>query len=782
MPSTLLRRSLIAFVLAFAAVPACAHAASTFTVDSGDDTPDASVADGLCKTADDTCTLRAAIQQANKTWEQLDAPDQIVFASNIGLIRLNSQLPEITTNMDIRGPGAAKLTLWGNSSAQQRVFQISWAPVRISGLTITHGYADTGGAVSTYMASVTLADCVISGSSATTGAGIYGWGGTVRLERSTVATNSATTDGGGVYAYMADVDVVDSTFDRNAANDGGAISSRSGDVTVTRSTLSHNFALVDGGALNVFSGRVDLLSSTLAGNSAWSAGGAISSDEADLTAYNSTIAGNTATAAAGGITNGGTTVLGSTIVAGNRAPSQPDMASLHGVASAGGNLIGDGTGVKFTTNGGLADQIGTAAAPIDPKLARDTSGAVRLGDRGGPTKTTTLLPGSPAIDRGADSPAPETDQRGFPRLLGAHVDVGAVEGAVPAPVVPGEQWTAEDTPLVFSARTGNAISFSEPEYEGTVQLSAADGTLALAGKPAVKVTGDGTGMVTLSGSMTNVAEALDGLVLTPARDASGPMTLVVTIDDDASATVPIHVSEINDPPIASEDELGAVDARVLIPFSELLRNDTAGPANEADQELTITAVGEPKGGRVELSDAGVVFTPETGYSGPAGFAYTLRDTGSSNHKHDFQSAAGYARFEIKQAPQVPVTPATPPVTPGDAGTVPVPAPAVAPAVLRTSLSRNAASANVIAVFSKPMDARTLTAKTVTLTTRAGARVPATVRYDAARRRVVLDPRGRLTAGMRYTATIRAGVKDAAGVPLAKSVTWRFTIPRRGATR
>jgi hypothetical protein len=776
MPSSLLRRSLIAFALVFAAVPSAAQAANTFTVDSAADTPDAGLADGRCRTADDTCTLRAAIQQANATVNQGDGPDRIVFATSHKLIRLDAELPGITTDMDIRGPGAADMTLWGNASEHQRVFGItSFAQVRISGLTITHGFADTGGGVAINMASVTIADCVISNSSAAAkGAGIHIFGGSLRLERSTVSANSAP-EGGGVFAAAADVDIVDSTFDRNAANLGGAVRSQLGSIHVTGSTFSHNFALVDGGALKATSTSIQLLNSTLVGNSAWSAGGAVDSDESNLTAYNSTIAGNTA-AAVGGIRNGGGTTLRATLLAGNRASSQADLAAPGGDSSGGGNLIGDGDGVKFFGTSGPADQVGTAAAPIDPKLARDTSGAVRLSDRGGPTQTTALLPGSPAIDRGADSPAPATDQRGFPRRLGAHVDVGAVEGALPAPTVPGTQWTDEDTPLVFSARTGNAISFSEPQYEDTVKLTAADGTLAVGKAAAVKVAGDGTGTVTLSGSMANVAEALDGLVFTPARNANGPMSLNVTTGDDVSATVPIQVTEINDPPIAAEDALDAVDQARLIPFSELLRNDSAGPADEADQELTITGVAEPKGGTAELSGAGIVFRPAPGYSGPAGFAYTLRDNGSSNHKHDAQTATGYARFDIKQAPEVPITPA-PPANPG---TVPSPQPpaVVAPTVVRVNPSGSAGvSTNVVAFFSAPMDPRTLTTSTVTLTTRAGASVRATVRYDAAHRRVVLDPRARLVAGMRYTATIRAGVKDAAGVPLAKTVRWTFTIRR-----
>ena len=68
-----------------------------------------------------------------------------------------------------------------------------------------------------------------------------------------------------------------------------------------------------------------------------------------------------------------------------------------------------------------------------------------LQDNGGPTETHALLPGSPAIDAGDDSIVGEpllltTDQRGQPRLQGAHVDIGAYE-TVPADGVPGlSEW------------------------------------------------------------------------------------------------------------------------------------------------------------------------------------------------------------------------------------------------------------------------------------------------------------------------------------------------------
>ena len=63
----------------------------------------------------------------------------------------------------------------------------------------------------------------------------------------------------------------------------------------------------------------------------------------------------------------------------------------------------------------------------DPKLGP-------LQDNGGPTFTRLPLAGSPAIDKGLPGGTPpEFDQRGtgFPRVIGARVDVGAVETSYP---------------------------------------------------------------------------------------------------------------------------------------------------------------------------------------------------------------------------------------------------------------------------------------------------------------------------------------------------------------
>src|SRR5690242_16632073 len=91
MPSTLLRRLTITLAIVFTGAAAPAHAANTYVVNSTANTPDATVADASCRTADNVCTLRAAIQQANATGNDPGAPDQIMVG--VGRITLDTQLP-----------------------------------------------------------------------------------------------------------------------------------------------------------------------------------------------------------------------------------------------------------------------------------------------------------------------------------------------------------------------------------------------------------------------------------------------------------------------------------------------------------------------------------------------------------------------------------------------------------------------------------------------------------------------------------------------------------------
>lgn len=102
-----------------------------------------------------------------------------------------------------------------------------------------------------------------------------------------------------------------------------------------------------------------------------------------------------------------TIAVGNSILGG----SIPSNQCVGPISDLGHNLNSDSSAV-FTA--------ATSRNNIDPFLGA-------LADNGGPTRTRTPLPGSPAIDAGDDSSAPATDQRGVPRPQGTRTDIGAVE-------------------------------------------------------------------------------------------------------------------------------------------------------------------------------------------------------------------------------------------------------------------------------------------------------------------------------------------------------------------
>jgi hypothetical protein len=256
---------------------------------------------------------------------------------------------------------------------------------------------------------------------------------------STIRGNRATglqALGGGVsMGFTATVTIVNSTISDNAAvaanftSAGGGLdlsNNSASTVTIMNSTISGNAATgmgaVRGGGINFGnSPLLTIINSTISGNVADgpdARGGGIFAI-ATLVLTNSTISRNSATGSGGGVDAfSGTPPVANTILAGNTAPSAPDVSGT--LNSQGHNLIGDGTGGSGYDP---TDLVGTADFPIDPKLGP-------LQDNGGPTFTMALLPDSPAIDAGDNAFAPGPfDQRGpgFPRIVNGTIDIGAFE-------------------------------------------------------------------------------------------------------------------------------------------------------------------------------------------------------------------------------------------------------------------------------------------------------------------------------------------------------------------
>jgi parallel beta-helix repeat protein len=318
-------------------------------------------------------SLREAIANASQC-------TTITFANGISFITLTSAELIIDKSLTINGPGANLLTISGNGA--RRVFTVNrGASVVLNGLTIANGAAgsnDGGGIINNGYLTVT--NCTLAGNSADDGGGIHNTG-FLTVSNSTISGNSASTGGG--------------------INDISSFSS-----TLTNCTLSGNVATSTGGALIVFSSA------------------------ATITLTNCTLSGNQAQFGGGISISSGTVKTWNTLIAGNTAPSSgPDVRGT--LTSQGHNLIGNGSSATITPTTG--DQIGTAAAPINPLLGP-------LANNGGPTQTRPLLNGSPALNAGDNCVTQTpgclttpltTDQRGtgFNRLVGSAVDIGSFEQA-----------------------------------------------------------------------------------------------------------------------------------------------------------------------------------------------------------------------------------------------------------------------------------------------------------------------------------------------------------------
>ena len=331
--------------------------------------------------------------------------DTIIFASNLSgaTITLTSGHVFIGKNLIIDGSAlASEVTISGNNTA--RIFEFEHSTSSIIGLRLIHGAAlgghpeDFGGAIYLVSATLTVSNCMLTDNRGVFGGAIYNEDSTLTINRSTLARNAAA-QGGGIANDGARLTVNDSTLTGNSASDGGGVFSvNTVGVTINSSTLEGNSGTSTGGGIHLVTGELNLNNSTLANNSAGHGGAILHGPTTAVRINNSTLAGNSATNAGGAIYNNqGTVNLTNAIVAGN-------------IARTNANIFGSSVGTNSLTNG-------------NPMLAP-------LGNYGGPTRTMPPLPGSPAIDNGGDSVTNflASDQRGVARPLGAHVDIGAVEG------------------------------------------------------------------------------------------------------------------------------------------------------------------------------------------------------------------------------------------------------------------------------------------------------------------------------------------------------------------
>ncbi|MEX2316869.1 MAG: choice-of-anchor Q domain-containing protein [Pirellulales bacterium] len=282
-------------------------------------------------------SLRAAIDAANSS---LITPDTIQFSVS-GTIHIESQLPTITDDLVILGPGQHLLTIDAGHGADNlfatgdgfRIFNIdngnsgTFIDVTLSELTLTGGdtakgadgggfggKGEDGGAIRSFE-NLIVFNSTISGNAA-------GAGGAANGDNSEGGFGGG---GGGIYSDGGALTVVGSTISGNRAGDGGMASGEgsvggdggrgggifidNGALAVDDSTISGNRAGIGGVATGTFSssgyggggggisqtdysGTLSITGSTISGNSANNGGGINAGGR--LTVTNSAISSNTA--------------------------------------------------------------------------------------------------------------------------------------------------------------------------------------------------------------------------------------------------------------------------------------------------------------------------------------------------------------------------------------------------------------------------------------------------------------------------------------------------------
>jgi len=462
--------SLLGLSLGLWTLGAAPALADTFTVDTFDDMVDPKPGDGSCGSGQGTCSLRAAVQEANASTHanrielgqgtyklSIDGPDESLAAT--GDLDLN-------TDVEIVGRGVGITII--EQHAKNRIFEVTpKGTARIADLLVRGGMSlgDDGGSILVDGRAKIENVTIDHGRAKVDPLNTNGSGGGIRnrghLDAMNLIVGACISDGrgGGVsnsgMMTLANSQVVDNASRTDA---GGGIYN-DGELTIAISQISANTA-IDAGGLDNVGGKVKILDSTFSGNKASDGvGGGIrnAGKDAAITVVNSTFNSNLGQKRGGGIANaspatvdlnnvtlsqnasadgGGIAsdkaagvVLSNTIVATNTAGPGGAADCKGEVTSRGHNLVGKPGSCDF---GGQGDLVGK-----DPKLGP-------LAPNDGPTRTRALLEGSPAIGGGSpkapdgkDGACAPADQRGVkrPQAFGGDskpaCDIGAYEAQNP---------------------------------------------------------------------------------------------------------------------------------------------------------------------------------------------------------------------------------------------------------------------------------------------------------------------------------------------------------------
>lgn len=393
-----------------------------------DDTGDApAVAPGVsCLTAGGKITLRSAIERFNNA----GGTNEILFnLPNPSTITLTNGRITITNspaqNLTITGgPTPSAIVVDGNNASG--IFKTTGGPtVSISGLTLQHGSASSGGAIDDT--------------------------GTLTITNSLLTANQTSANGGAIENRGANLTLIDSAITNNTTTGnnllGAGIHSFSGQgvgITLNRVTISGNHingTNSSGGGVEIDgAGAYNFTNVTISGNSATAnGGGVLLTGGAQLHATNITVANNTANLGGGfDVDLNSIAFVTNTIASGNT----PDNChGSGGLTSSLGHSLELGSSCAFTQASDIH------ADPLLGALATNPPGTLQ---------THSLPANSPAVDKADTAACPATDERGVQRKLDGTCDIGAFE-FIAAAVTP--------TPTPGLPRAGAPVGPAGPALE-----------------------------------------------------------------------------------------------------------------------------------------------------------------------------------------------------------------------------------------------------------------------------------------------------------------------------
>lgn len=417
--------------------------AAEFNVNSTAQLADAAPGNGACSTAEGTCTLRAALEEANA----LIGPDVVNVPP--GTYPVTTWAPTISQSLVLRGTGGSRVTRFDSGGTAQRWTISGGGTVDIEGVTIT-GVNGSQAAIGVNGPDTTLRGVSIEGNRSTSSGatGIRIQTADVTMIRSAVTDNLSETNvsqslGGGIAVMSgSSLVAVASTIARNTLKASGSSAWGGGIYTAGQTVLRH----------------VTLRENSVQSVSAANYGGNL-------------FAG----------TDSQVSIRDSIIIDGSTSSGQSRNCGIG--ASAG----------PFTPSGkNIYEELGSFSCILPAATVASTTTAMTpLGDHGGTGLTYVPFAKTPAVDAASGCPDGGLDQRGVKAPTGAGCDIGAAElnadlrvtlTSAPGPVAPGTDVFHTAVLTNTGLDTATAATLQLTPASGLAILSVSDGSCTATGQ------------------------------------------------------------------------------------------------------------------------------------------------------------------------------------------------------------------------------------------------------------------------------------------------------------